>query len=575
MKKYAIILLVLVAIGVGLTLQLATQEKGLDQTVFLQTTESIRNLQTLDKNLQVLLTQSHLNTDSNSEQLIELNYQISEEFDNLRYDALFEEIESDAALSTAIEEFEAEFIRRDETLQNYLEQNQSAALSLSKLRDLNAILQQDRTLMSAPAIGMVLAHNQNQLLDLALNNAPNAPLDLKPISVVHGAVTQQASLVAYSKEIKAFADRLAISRTAYTKLIGMDISALLNHIEDRYVSYHNQAIAGSNTQRNGLIAYGLVLLLALMFFAWQIRRNYASLEQQVADRTMEISAAYDELRESQEQLIQSEKMASLGQMVAGVAHEINTPLGYVNSNIETLKLNLKDLDRVMATLTSLITAVQRPQRDNRQISQRLLATMGDYTAVDAPELMEESQRLLNDGLYGLAEISNLISSLKDFARLDRQQVEHVDLNACLANALTIASNPIREHNVQVERRFAKLPAISCIPSKLNQLFLNIITNACQAMRESGGTLTIRTSLIGREICIAFTDQGVGMDELTQKKMFDPFFTSKAIGEGTGLGMSIAYKIVEAHNARITVESKQHKGTTISIFFPTALSQATS
>jgi len=204
------------------------------------------------------------------------------------------------------------------------------------------------------------------------------------------------------------------------------------------------------------------------------------------------------------------------------------------------------------------------------VTQELVKTIKRYRETDAADVVNESNQLLSDGVYGLSEISKLVTSLKDFARLDRQSTEKIDIHRGLENSLTIASNHIRDNNVKVERNFAsELPKIDCYPSKLNQLFLNIITNACQAMSDNGGQLTITTALEDDQIIMRFRDEGVGMSEETVSKMFDPFFTMKEIGEGTGLGMSIAYKIIKAHRGSIDVQSVLGKGTEVKVSLPTA------
>jgi len=517
--------------------------------------------------LRLLLTQSRFNSTFDHEQLNELNYQISEEFDNLRFDALFEEIEGSPELSQAVSDFEEKFATREEQLEGYISGNTAISESFLTVKSLTNQLQQDNTITAQPDIASVIARNDTILFSLVMDQ--DLENDLEPLPGLNATSSEASSEVVaqYQQGIATIQQYNLVTQNLYNALNQLETGELLNTIEDRYVKYHNQAIGGSNTLRNGLIAYGLMLLLALMFFGYQIRKNYLSLEQQVADRTAEINSAYHELQESQEQLIQSEKMASLGQMVAGVAHEINTPLGYVSSNIETLKLNTLDLNSVMDKVKSLMTEVQKPKRDNKAITEKLVATLKQYRNVEAPELIEESKQLITDGSYGLSEITKLVSSLKDFARLDRQNTEQIDIHDCLESSITIASNHIRENNVSIVRDFADLPKIACFPSKLNQLFLNIITNACQAMRDMNGSLTVRTAQVDGNIQLAFIDEGVGMDTETQQKMFDPFFTSKEIGEGTGLGMSIAYKIVEAHNGRIDVESEPGQGTTISITIP--------
>lgn len=566
MKKYIFILFILLAIGAGLAVLFFSQDEKLDQTVFIQTTESIRNLQSLDKNLLLRLNQSRFNPQFDNEQLGELNYQISEEFDNLRYEALFEEIEQSPSLSKAVQQFEQKFGARDDVLSTYIDGNTAVSQGFLKLQTLAVELHQNPAVDSKSILTNTIKTNNDALLSLALGGESDSSLKpiVKPDDIPDDL---NETLDNYNAAIKSINDVKSDTVGAFESLSKLETGVLLDTVEEQYVSYHNQAIGGSNLLRNSLIAYGVLLFSALLFFGFKIRQNYTNLEQEVADRTAEINHTLEELQESQEQLIQSEKMASLGQMVAGVAHEINTPLGYVNSNIETLNLNFTDLDKIMNDIDALMTSVQRPNRDNREITERLLQTLRTYRRVEATELMDESTQLLSDGAYGLTEISKLVSSLKDFARLDRQTSEQINLHECIESSITIASNHIRENHVTVVRNFGEIPKVTCFPSKLNQLFLNIITNACQAMSENGGELSVSTSLQNNQVRIDFADQGIGMNQETKQKMFDPFFTTKEIGVGTGLGMSIAYKIIDGHKGSIEVESTVGEGTILSIMLP--------
>jgi len=566
MKKYALILIVLILVGVGLGIQFFTQDEKLDQTVFLETTESIRNLQALDKNLLLLLNRSRFDAGFDHLQIYEVDYQISEEFDNLRYEALFEEIEKSAELSASIDQFKTQFESREELLDSYEENNIAVAENLVAIARLVEELQASDEIASQATLSKSFIQNDARLFKLALNRPLESELLIVESSVELDE-TLKAKLDEYHQALDTISENYPGAVNGFKTLNELGTGELLDTIEKNYVGYHNQAIGGSTNLRNALIIYGITLLSALLFFGWRIRGNFLFLEQEVADRTAEITTAYDDLQESQEQLIQSEKMASLGQMVAGVAHEINTPLGYVSSNIETLKYNLADVSTLMGELKGLMTSVQKSKRDNREITTHLMNTLRSYRSIEAPELMDESTQLLNDGEYGLTEISKLVVSLKDFARLDRQNTEQIDVHNCIESSLTIASNHIRENHVTIARSFSELTPISCFPSKLNQLFLNVITNACQAMSDKGGELHVKTSQTDNMIRIDFIDQGIGMDEDTKQKMFDPFFTSKDIGVGTGLGMSIAYKIIDAHNGSIEVESTVGKGTTLSVFLP--------
>jgi signal transduction histidine kinase len=566
MRKYAIILLVLGLIGLMLTIKFFSQEQKLDQTVFLQTTESIRNLQTLDKNLRLLLNQSRFNSRFDHHHLRDTNFELSIEFDNLRFDALFEEIESSSKLSQTVTAFEQAFTSRDQLLEQYIIANTQITESLLAVNRVYHALQTNNQVKQQSALYASIAKIQSDLFNLTLGGGLSAQLELlEPEFEIPLSIAKQ--MAEHKAAVNQILEQYPVADALYQELLAINTDQLLNQIESDYADYHNSAIAGSNSLGVALLGYGVTLLLALIFFGYTIWKNYALLEQQVADRTEEIKNAYEELRESRELLIQNEKMASLGQMVAGVAHEINTPLGYVTSNVGSLKLNVSDLSELTSKLHALSAEFRADEPGSSSVLTLTEELVSIYNELEANELIDESQQLLDDGIFGLKEISKLVVSLKDFSRLDRQAIESIDIHNCLESSLTIASNPIKENEVSVVREFGALPKITCSPSKLNQLFLNIITNACQAMHEQAGDLTIRTRRNDDEIRIDFIDQGIGMDEQTQQKMFDPFFTSKEIGQGTGLGMSIAYKIIEAHQGRIEVSSILNQGTTISVILP--------
>ena len=571
----------MILIGIALTFRFFTQEQQLDKDVFIETTESIRNLQSLDKGLLLLLYQSRYNSEFDNDELADTNLQISEEFDNLRYEALFNEIENNEGIQKATVEFDENFRSRQELLAQYIESNTTISNALIDISIRTYQLTEEANVENNNTYQTVnfqalLGKINAIIFDLVIGEElkrdeliADREEFIKLGSEVEFLNPDQAKPLAekFVQNINDILNNYQTSNNQFDELNSLKSSQLLNTIEDRYTSYHNNAITQSNQFRNALLIYGLCLLVVLLFFAWQIRKNYLFLGQQVAERTQEIKLAYDDLQESQEQLIQSEKMASLGQMVAGVAHEINTPLGYVTSNIDILKVNFEDVQTIIKMLGATAAEAHKKDRDNKLISRQISNTLKTYKSLDAEVLAEESVQLLSDGAYGLEEISKLVTSLKDFARLDRQNTEQIDINNCLDSSVTIASNHIKENNITLIKEYSELPKITCFPSKLNQLFLNIITNACQAMKDHGDTLTISTHKSGEGMIIRFQDQGCGMDEETQQKMFDPFFTSKDIGQGTGLGLSIAYKIIEAHNGSINVESKINEGTMIEVYLP--------
>lgn len=579
MKKYALIIATLILFGLVLAFSLFTQEQQLDKDVFIETTESIRNLQSLDKTLLLLIHQSRYNSEFDNDELADTNEQISEEFDNLRYEALSNEVESNPKLKRSFENFETHFSTRQQKLTDYSESNVAISNSLINISILTYQLNDEpvtgdnsafESIQFQALLGKINALMYDlvigeELQETSLKNDRNQLIEISSKYSFANPEKTNSLIINFIDDINTILNNYQVSKQQFDDLSSLKIAQLLNNIEDNYTNYHNQAITKSNQFRNALLVYGLCLLIALLFFAWQIRKNYLHLGQQVADRTKEIKLAYDDLQESQEQLIQSEKMASLGQMVAGVAHEINTPLGYVTSNIDTLKANFEDLQSLVNILGETTTEVRKKDRDNKLVSEKFRKTIQTYEHIEADIVTEESLQLLSDGAYGLIEISKLVSSLKDFARLDRQNTEQIDIHSCLDSSIIIASNQIKENNITVIKEYGEIDKIACFPSKLNQLFLNIITNACQAMKDHGSTLTVSTHKSDGELVVRFKDEGCGMDDETQQKMFDPFFTTKEIGQGTGLGMSIAYKIIEAHNGRIKVESEAGKGTTLDVY----------
>jgi signal transduction histidine kinase len=283
----------------------------------------------------------------------------------------------------------------------------------------------------------------------------------------------------------------------------------------------------------------------------------------IVSRADKFRNLYDKLRESQDQLIQSEKMASLGQMVAGVAHEMNTPLGYISNNVAMVNDYLLDIQSIIDSIGT-IESTHKISKNNLIVE--LKKIIGKYRGYELSERQRETLDLLEDSDNGLKEMSQLVSSLKDFSRLDKKQVDEVDIHQGLESTLKISNNIIKHNNVTLQLEYSDLPTVKCNPSKINQVFLNIITNACQAMID-GGTLTIKTAKQGNNISILFKDSGVGMDKETQKNIFDPFYTTKEIGKGTGLGMSISYKIINEHKGRIEVESQLGIGTSITVVLP--------
>lgn len=289
-----------------------------------------------------------------------------------------------------------------------------------------------------------------------------------------------------------------------------------------------------------------------------------AMEQNMANRNRELDNAYKELKASQAQLIQAEKMASLGQMVAGVAHEMNTPLGYVRSNIEIVDNSLAQIGELLGAYEQLLDELGKDNIPAERLEQRLRQVAALCREMD-DAVFEDLHGLVKDALYGVDQVSELVMNLKNFSRLDQDKVDNIDLNDSLDSSLQIARNTLK-HKVEIIKEYSELPPISCSPSQINQVFLNMLTNAAQSI-EDRGVIKLRTWQNDDQVCVAIQDDGKGIPEENQSKIFDPFFTTKAVGEGTGMGLSICYKIIKQHGGDIQVTSEIGKGTVFLISLP--------
>jgi signal transduction histidine kinase len=331
-------------------------------------------------------------------------------------------------------------------------------------------------------------------------------------------------------------------------------------------SFYEQAGAGVYS----LIRYGGIAVSALgaLLLLNLLTRN-ARIERLVQQRGDELKTAYEQIRDSELMSMQSEKMSSLGQMVAGVAHEINTPLAFATSNVELLRDRLgtvvstvQQQSELMAQLPNWKTLDQAAR--NRWYQQAL--AQSESLERTRQRALSKSGVLIDESMEGLNRVRDLVATLKDFSRVDRAPVDQVNVHQCIENTLKIAHNVVK-HKAEVALEFGELPPVRCNPSQINQVLLNLISNAAQAIPEFG-QIVIRTHCPdSKQVQIDISDNGVGMDAKTQQRIFEAFFTTKGSGEGTGLGLAICDKIVRNHGGYIRVRSELGKGTCFSVYLP--------
>ncbi|QXD16383.1 PAS domain-containing protein [Rhodocaloribacter litoris] len=279
--------------------------------------------------------------------------------------------------------------------------------------------------------------------------------------------------------------------------------------------------------------------------------------------TRQLREANEKLKESQAQLVQSEKMASLGQMAAGIAHEINNPVGFVMSNLNTLSEYI-DTYRLLLQHYAALAATLPPDPPPEQ-ARHLQAIRTIEAEEDLDFITSDLDLLMAESHNGLQRIKEIVQGLKSFARVDEAEMQMANVNESLETTLRVIWNELK-YRCAVETRFNPLPLIPCYPGKLNQVFMNLLLNAAQAISDHG-VIVIETEATETEVIVRITDNGTGIPPEHLPKLFTPFFTTKPVGKGTGLGLSISYGIIQQHHGRIEVESTVGEGTTFTIYLP--------
>jgi len=274
-----------------------------------------------------------------------------------------------------------------------------------------------------------------------------------------------------------------------------------------------------------------------------------------------LKEAYEKLNQMQAQLIQSEKLASLGQLSAGVAHELNNPIGFVHSNLGTLDEYVQDLKNLLIKYSKL----EQLLASNRPCTELLKQIHELKREIDLSHILEDFDKLITESKEGTHRVKNIVQNLKNFSYMDKGELQLADINQGIESTLNIIQNELK-YRAEVIKEYGSIPKIECFPQQLNQVFMNLLVNAAQAI-ETKGAIRIKTYQRNKEVVVEISDNGVGILDENLKHIFEPFFTTKEVGKGTGLGLSVVYGIIQNHKGKIEVESEVNKGSTFRVILP--------
>ncbi len=480
----------------------------------------------------------------------------------------FAQLTFSKALRTGLPELRNTMQLKSELVQQFKSENRDNKATLQALlKEIAALNDQLSAQKNSPS---ALKHALGQLDEIA------------PQYFLHGEEAQRASLQQAAaqlgsapaawreqagrieRSVQVLLVQIPLEQEHFTKLEQLTSGPRLINLTLGFNSELDEVFQEKERYRIYLVYYATGLLILLTYLGFKLKVANQTLEHRVEERTRELSDALKHLKESEAQLIQSEKMSSLGQMVAGVAHEINTPLAYVKNSLGQVSEQLPAIGSTLEHCERLLDFL-RAGDDQEGLSREFQQATALIGALKQQHVLEELSGLVKDGLFGTGQVSEIVGNLKNFSRLDRSKVAHSNLNECLNSTLLLAKHQLK--SVNINKNFGEIPDITCAPSQINQVFLNLITNAVQAMPDERGAITLTSRAEGEGVAVDVEDNGAGIPPDVMSRIFDPFFTTKEVGKGTGLGLSISYKIIQQHGGKISVESKPDAGTKFTVWLP--------
>lgn len=543
--------------------------------------EDLRALQRLDAQMDQLALRSRFGLDGDYDELSRVPARISELLAGLAAGPFAAERISGTLVDRHFRTLSSTLVAKIDAVENFKSHNSilrnSVAYAPQAGEELAVVAEQNgmvdlagylrRVTRDLLAFSLVSGANQNDALASSVNDLEGFDQSLPEAEQIKGL-----QFLVHARTVlqeKPTTDRyLAETLAAPTE-------QHLNSLQAAYTAQIERQAAASRHFNLALAGYIGLLLAGFLFVAYKLRRLYVTLDAQVKERTSQIQQAYEELKASQQRLIQSEKMASLGQMVAGVAHEINTPLGYVRNNMVVTRGLVAEIGQLAGEVQASVERMKvagggSAAGIDTDVELRLQTISRRAAEVCDNETLKDVQELLDDAVDGVDCISDLVKGLKDFSRMDQAKIEKVDLHDCIESALTIANHVIKD-KAEIVREYGTLPPIRCAPSQINQVLLNLLTNAAQAI-EGRGHIRVATSSDFDNVYVRIRDTGTGIAPEVRGRIFDPMFTTKPVGEGMGMGLAICWNIIADHGGTIDVKSRVGVGTEFTVSLPLGAGQ---